>query len=273
MRSRLVLLAGTIVSGLMLTTAAYSQQPPQQQIPQQQPQQMPQPRQQQIPQQQLQQQGQSGQSQLSSREARQFMQRVERDVNQIMQSGNLDQLRQWTQSNVADGAVFTGTREFFADGQRKLFASTTLTKQDILRMERFAMSSMPEFSDLRQDFNFNIQVLNVQPVGDSAALVRTRVTESRSMGGARTTGSGRLGQRQQFGERQDQSTQGAGDRDADEQQFSRRQSGQQFGQRGQQQGAMQLETQAMCTHLIKRSEDGGRIQVAMQTCEAETEFH
>jgi hypothetical protein len=247
---RFVFLAGTVVSSLMLTTAVYAQQPTQQQSPQQQ-------------------QDQSGQ-QLSNREARQFMQRVERDVNQIMQSGNLDRLRQWIQTTIADGAVFSGTREFNADGQRKLFASATLTKQDILRLERLALGSMSEFSELQQDFNFNIQVLNVQPVGDSAALVKTRVTESRTIGGSRTTGTARFGQRQQADDRQDQFTQGAGDRDADDQ-VGRRQRGQQFGQRGQQQGA-QLETQAMCTHLLKRSDDGGRIQVAMQTCDAETQF-
>jgi uncharacterized protein YneF (UPF0154 family) len=244
--TRFVFLAGTVVSGLMLTTAVYAQQPTQQPNPQQQ--------------QTQQQQDQSGQ-QLSNREVRQFMQRVERDVNQIMQSGNLDRLRQWTQATIADGAVFTGTREFNADGQRKVFVNATLTKQDIMRLARLAMGTMSEFSDLQQDFNFNIQVLNVQPIGDSAALVKTRVTESQTIGGPRTTGA-RVGQ--------DQSTQGAGDRDADDQ-VSRRQRGQQFGQRGQQQGA-QLETQAMCTHLLKRSEDGSRIQVAMQTCDAETQL-
>jgi hypothetical protein len=149
--------------------------------------------------------------------------------------------------------------------------NATLTKQDILRLERFAMGSMPESSELQQDFNFNIQVLNVQPIGDSAALVKTRVTESKTLGGSRTTGSARFGQRQSD-DRQDQFTQGAGDRDADDQQSTRRQRGQPFGQRGQQQGSVQLETQAMCTHLLKRSDDGGRIQVAMQTCDAETQL-
>lgn len=239
--TRFVFLAGTVVSGLMLTTAVYAQQPTQQQTPQQQ-------------------QEQSGQ--LSNREVRQFMQRVERDVNQIMQSGNLDRLRQWTQATIADGAVFTGTREFNADGQRKVFVNATLTKQDIMRLARLAMGTMSEFTEPQQDFNFNIQVLNVQPIGDSAALVKTRVTESQTIGGPRTTGAARVGQ--------DQFTQGAGDRDADDQ-SNRRQRGQQFGQRGQQQGA-QLETQAMCTHLLKRSEDGSRIQVAMQTCDAETQL-
>ena len=239
--TRFVFLAGTIMSGLMLTTAASAQQPTQQQTQQQQ-------------------QDQSGQ--LSSREVRQFMQRIERDVNQLMQSGNIDRLRQWTQSNIADGAVFSGTRDFFVDGQRKLSVNATLTKQDIMRLARLATGTMSEFGEPQQDFNFNIQVLNVQPIGDSAALVKTRLTESQTIGGARTTGAARVGQ--------DQSTQGAGERDADDQ-FTRRQRGQQFGQRGQQQSA-QLETQAMCTHLLKRSEDGSRIQVAMQTCEAETQL-
>jgi len=253
---RFVLLAGTIVSGLMLTTAAYAQQPTQQQSPQQQ--------------QQPQQQDQSGQ-QLSGRDVRQFMQRLERDISQIMQSGNLDRLRQWTQSNIADGAVFTGTREFFADGQRKLFVSANLTKQDLLRLERFAMGSMSEFSEMHQNFNLNIQVLNVQPIGESTALVKTRVSETSTIESPGTTGAGRFGQRQQSEDRQDQITQGAGQRDTDDQQFGRRQRGQQFAQRGSQ-GPLQIETQATCTHLLKRSEDGGRIQVAMQTCEAETQF-
>src|SRR5262249_6750793 len=239
-----VLLAGTIVSGLMLTAATYAQQPPQQQIPQQQQQQ---------------------DQQISNREARQFMQRVERDINQIMQSGNLDRLRQWTQNNIADGAVFTGTREFFADGQRKLFVSANLTKQDMLRLERFVLGSMSEFSDLHQNFNLNIQVLNVQPIGDSSALVKTRVTETSTIENPGTTGAGRFGQRQQSDDRQDQLTQGAGQRDADDQQFGRRQRGQQFAQRGPQ-GPLQIETQATCTHLLRRSDDGGRIQVAMQNC-------
>jgi hypothetical protein len=252
---RFVLLAGTVVSGLMLTTATYAQQPTQQQIPQQQ---------------QQQQQDQSGQ-QLSNREARQFMQRVERDINQIMQSGNLDRLRQWTQSNVADGAVFTGTREFYADGQRKLFVSANLTKQDLLRLERLVLGSMSEFSDLHQNFNLNIQVLNVQPIGDSSALVKTRVSETSTIETPGTSGAGRFGQRQQSDDRQDQFTQGAGQRDADDQQFGRRQRGQQFAQRGPQ-GPLQIETQATCTHLLRRSEDGGRIQVAMQNCDAETQF-
>src|SRR5262249_17527556 len=241
---RLVFLAGTIVSGFMLTTAVYAQQPTQQQIQQQQ-----------------QQQDQLGQSQLSTREVRQFMQRGERDINQILQSATLDRLRQWTQGNIADGAVFSGTREFFVDGQRKMTVNATLTKQDIMRLERLAMGSMPEFSDLQQDSNINIQVLNVQPIGDSPALVKPRVTENKTIGLPRSTGSARFGQRQQFDDRQDQVTQGAGDRDADDQQSNRRQRGQQFGQRGQQQGTVQLETQGLCTHLLRRSEDGGRIQV------------
>ena len=247
---RFVLLAGTIASGLMLTTAAYAQQPTPQQSPQQQ----------------QQQQDQSGQ-QLSARDVRQFMQRVERDINQIMQSGNFDRLRQWTQSNIADGAVFSGTREFYVDGQRKLSVNASLTKQDIMRLERLAMGSMPEFSDLQQDSNFNIQVLSVQPIGDSAALVKTRVTENKTIGSPRNTA--RFGQRQQF---QDQTTQGAADRDFDDQQSNRPQRGQQFGQRGQQQGTVQLETQGLCTHVLRRSDDGSRIQVAMQTCDAETQL-
>jgi hypothetical protein len=230
--TRFVFLAGTIMSGLMLTTAASAQQLTQQQTQQQQ-------------------QDQSGQ-QLSNREARQFMQRAERDINQIKQSGSLDRLRQWSEDTIADGAVFTGTREFNVDGQRKVFVNATLTKQDIMRLARLAMGTMSEFNEPQRGFNFNIQVLNVQPIGDSAALVKTRITESETIGGPRTTGAGRGGQ--------DQFTQGAGERDAEDQ-FNRRQRGQQFAQRGQQQ-SVQLETQAMCTHLLKRSDDGSRIQVA-----------
>jgi len=37
-----------------------------------------------------------------------------------------------------------------------------------------------------------------------------------------------------------------------------------------QQGGLQLEAEATCTHLIERNRDAGRIQIAMGICNAET---
>jgi len=38
-----------------------------------------------------------------------------------------------------------------------------------------------------------------------------------------------------------------------------------------QQAAMQLESQAVCTFLIERNRDAGRLQIAMGICDAQTD--
>jgi hypothetical protein len=188
------------------------------------------------------------------------MQRVEREINQMMQSGNVGRLRNWTQANIADNAVFSGTRRFSLREPSNAYASITLTKQDLLRLEQFALSSMPDITSQLEDYNLNIRVTDVQPIGDSAAMVKTRISETKTL---RSPGA-QAEDRQQgtTGRRQGEAS-GESDRD---QQRSR--GGQ---RRDDRRGSAQLETQANCTHVIERT-DGDRIQFSMGICDAGTDI-
>jgi uncharacterized protein YdeI (BOF family) len=146
---------GSVASVLLLNGFAFGQQQSQQQ----------------------QQYQQGPTQQLTVREARQFMSGIERDINQMVQTGNLSRLRQWTQNNIADNAVFNRTSSIETEGQSRAVASITITKADLLRLQSFVLSGMTEKLNLVEDFRLDIHVLNIQPVGDSAAIVKSRVSE------------------------------------------------------------------------------------------------
>jgi hypothetical protein len=216
--------------------------------------------------QQYQQQFQQGQ-QLSNREVRQFVSGIERDVNQMVQSGDLSRLRQWTQNHVADHAVLNRTNSIETEGRSRIMSSVTITKPDLLRLQRFVLSSISEKLSALDDYRLDIQVLNVEPVGDSAAIVKSRVTERAALTPRHGEGGGRFSQRDQR-----DSTTGQGpqsEMQAGEDFDEPRQRGRQSG-RGQQ-GGLQIELQANCTHLIERNRDAGRLQIGMGVCDATTE--
>lgn len=95
----------------------------------------------------------------------------------MVQTGNLSRLRQWTQNNIADNAVFNRTSSIETEGQSRAVASITITKPHLLRLQSFVLSGMTEKLNLVENFRLDIHVLNIQPVGDSAAIVRPRVSE------------------------------------------------------------------------------------------------
>ncbi len=230
MKSLTAVVVGSAASVLILSGFAFAQQQSQQQ----------------------QQYQQGPTQQLTVREARQFMSGIERDINQMVQTGNLSRLRQWSQNNIADNAVFNRTNSIETEGQSRAVASMTITKPDL------RLNSV-------EDFRLDIQVLNIQPVGDSAAIVKSRVSERATLVSPQGESGGRVGQQQEFTTGQGRDAR-AGEEFEDEQSRSqqRRQS-----TRGQQ-GGLQLEAEATCTHLIERNRDAGRIQIAMGICNAET---
>ena len=244
MKSLSTIVAGSAASALMLGGFAFAQQQSQQQ-------------------QHEQQQYQQGQTQqLTNREVRQFVSQIEREINQMVQTRDLSHLRQWTQNHVADNAVFSRTNSIDTEGQSRAIASMTITKPDLLRLQRFVLSGMPERLSAVEDFELNIHVVSVRPVGDSAAMVKSRVSERATL----APRQGELGGRQQH-----ESTTGqapgaqAGEEFEDEQQRGAQRS----RQRGQQ-AALQLESEATCTHLIERNRDSGHLQIAMGICDAQT---
>jgi hypothetical protein len=119
-KSLSTIVAGSAASVLMLNGFAFAQQQSQQQ----------------------QQYQQSQTQQLTNREVRQFVSQIERDIIQMVQTGNLSRLRQWTQDHVADNAVFSRTNSIETEGQSRAIASMTITKPDLLRLQRFVLSGM-----------------------------------------------------------------------------------------------------------------------------------
>ena len=241
------IVAGSAASVLLLTGSAFAQQEQQYQ------------------------QGQ-GVQQLSNREVRQFVNGIERDVNQMVQSKDLSRLRQWTQNNVADHAVLSRTNSIETEGHSRVMSSVTVTKPDLMRLQRFVFGGMSERLNNLDDFRLEIQVLNVEPVGDSAAIVKSRVTERATLTARRGEGGGRMGQ-QHDRDRDRDFTTGEGPRSQmqDEEDFEEGQ--QRHGRQANrgQQGSVQVESQATCTHLIERNRDAGRLQIGMGVCDATTE--
>jgi hypothetical protein len=220
--------------------------------------------------QQYQQQYQQGQGQqLSNREVRQFMSGIERDVNQMVQSGDLSRLRQWTQNSVADHAVLNRTNSIETEGHSRVMSSVTITKPDLIRLQRFVLSSMSEKLANVDDFRLEVQVQNVEPVGDSAAIVKSRITERATLTAHHGEGGGRMGQ--QHEQRDHDFTTGQGQQP--EMQGDDFEEGQRQGHQMNhgQQGAVKIESEAQCTHLIERNRDGGRLQIGMGVCDATTE--
>jgi hypothetical protein len=209
------------------------------------------------------QQYQQGQSQqLGNREVRQFMGMIERDINQMMQTRNLSHLRQWTQANIADNAVFSRTNAIETEGQSRFTGSATITKPDLLRQQRFVLSSMSEKLNAVGDFRFDMHVLDIQPVGDAAAMVKSRVSERATLMPPQGESGGRAGEQREFTTGQGRGAH-RGEEFEDEQSRGR-------PSPGGDQGGLQLESQATCTHLIARNRDSGRLQIAMGICDART---
>jgi hypothetical protein len=198
---------------------------------------------------------------LGRSEVRQFVSQIEHDVNQMVQSRDLSRLRQWTQNQVADHAVLSRTNTIETEGHSRVMSSVTITKPDLMRLQRLVVSGMSE-KLANIDYRLNIQVQNVEPVGDSAAIVRSRISETATLT-PRGEG-GRIGQRER------DLTTGQGPQSEAGEEFEEGQQRRRQGHRGQQ-GSVQIELQATCTHLIERNRDAGRLQIGMGICDATTE--
>ena len=258
MKSLPTIIVGSAATVLMLNGIAFAQQQPQQ--PQQQQYQQGQAQQHQLGQSQQYQQGQG--QQLSNREVRQFMGMIERDINQMVQSRNLSRWRQWTQNNVADHAVFNRTNAIETEGQSRFVGSVTITKPDLLRLQGSGLSSMSEKLGSIEDFHLDLRVINIQPVGDGAAIVKSRISERATLMATQGETGGRAGQQGEY-----TTGQGRGGQAGEE--FEEEQPRGRSPTRGQQ-GSLQLESHAMCTHLVERNPDSGHLQIGMAICDAHT---
>ena len=256
MKSLPTILVGSAATVLMLSGLAVAQQQPQQQQQYQQSQ----AQQHQPGQSQQYQQGQG--QQLSSREVRQFMGTIERDINQLVQTHNPSRWRQWTENTIADHAVFSRTNAIETEGQSKFIGSVTITKPELLRLQGSGLSSMSEKLGSVEDFHLEMRVVNIQPVGDSAAIVKSRISERATLMPTQGGTGGRASQQGEYTTGQGRGGQ-AGEEFEDEQPRGRQ------SPHGQQEG-LQLESHATCTHLIERNRDSGHLQIGMGICDAQT---
>jgi hypothetical protein len=255
MKSLPTIVVGSAATVLMLNGIAFAQQPAQQQQYQQGQAQQHQPGQSQ--------QYQQGQGQqLSNREVRQFMGMIERDVNQMVQTRNPSRWRQWAENNIADHAVLSRTNAIETEGQSRIIGSMTITKPALLRLLGSGLSSMSERLRSVEDFHLDLRVVNIEPVGDGAAIVKSRISERATLMPTQGEHGGRFGQQHEFTTGQGRGGQ-AGDEFEDEQSHGRP------SPHSQQEG-VQLEAHAKCTHLIERNRDSGQLQIGMGICDAQT---
>jgi hypothetical protein len=250
--------------------------------------------------------------QISPGEVRAYFRQVQNQINQAVESGNPQRLHDWTQSNIADGADFQAVIEMGRQsglGGSKEIRIVSFNKNDMLRRQQAALSLAPELLSRIENYDFGIRVQSIQPLGDAAAVVKTRISESGTIGvspsrqqlGA-NEGTVTRGETQGMGPRQGQDQNG--DQDQEQAQnggwngngndggnggpsgpFQRGpgggggfqqhqmhgQMGQNQGQTGQTQG-VSFNADAECTQLVQRDRNSGRLTIGLSNCHAQIQF-
>lgn len=229
-------------------------------------------------------QGQQSSSQQGSgqqgieQEVRSFVQQSEQTINRAVQQGDENAIRQWTQMHIDDSASLSMLMQTSGSGRTpKGLQATVLDKQEMMKRQSAMFSLMPDLLKLVNNYDLSIRLLNVEPISDNAAIVKTRITESGTIGGRQATASsssyGRqtsTGQQSSSTYQQDQSQSGqtAATGAGSGQQSS---SGQQrFGQSWGQ--SVSFNGVAECTQLIHREQTGNRMTIGLSNCTAEMSF-
>lgn len=186
-------------------------------------------------QQQLQQQQAAAAQPLQSEQVESYFQQVEQDLQNVMAARDPQQINRWIETNFTDDATITASMEVMREDDRKVFAVANLERGD-LTGEGAGLAAL--VGQMLDDYEIDIEVTSVEPLGRDAATVRTRISESGRIG-ANATGRQLLG----IGRQQQQ-----------------------------QQQAIDFERTSNCTHVIRRSDDAARLQIGMTTCEAQAQF-
>lgn len=180
------------------------------------------------------------QERLSQDEVRSFLQAASADIQQILQARELPQILDWTRQNIAETARFSVTSTLEAEGERKMFTTVHLDKDDLVLLQRMALSAMyADPAAQLADVTFEIEVVEVQPIGADTAIARTRIIEGATI------------------ERAPEAEVAEAPADVDV--------------TGALQGA-RIESVSMCEHVIQRAPDAERLQIGMTTCDARMEM-
>jgi hypothetical protein len=178
----------------------------------------------------------------------------------------------------------------------------------MLRRQQAALGLAPELLSRIENYDFAIRVHGIQPIGDGAAVVKTRITESGTIGGnpaarqlggtqgmqqglnqdmhqdmrqgmnqgTETQGMGPRGQGQGQGERQRQPqtqehAQNDGRNEGQNEPFQRG-SGAEGGFHQRMGQGIRFNADAECTQLVQRDQNSGRLTIGLSNCNAEMQF-
>lgn len=183
---------------------------------------------------------------------RSFLSSAEKEITQAVRAGDGDALMKWVQQHVADKAHFNATVELYRGDARKLLAAVSAEKGDLLSLQHSPMGAMPGMlAKALTDYSLNIDVRNVEPIGDQAAVVATRITEK----GAFDMAKAALAEgKPPSGDKSDETSTAPSAGSAST-------SGKVSAE------ATTFEGTAMCQHLIRFGASGDSPQIVMTTCQ------
>lgn len=119
---------------------------------------------------------QAQQQDLSAEEVRNYIEQIQKDATAIMEAQDYRKIIEWTQSNIAEGAVFQVGVSLARGEQQTGFASMSLKREDILRIGGvFAGAFQQQGID---DYSLKAEVSDIVPLGPQAATAQVKWTES-----------------------------------------------------------------------------------------------
>jgi hypothetical protein len=173
---------------------------------------------------------------LTEQEVKRFFDTTEKDMTEAVRGGHWKRLLEWTRKHVANEATFMISAEVYDGDQRKSFSVSTLDKKDMLRLGGLISGAANGMQGHRiQDYDLEMDVTRVDPIGPDAAVVTGRVKESGKFAmGSASDGSGK--QTEQKGESR----------------------------------AVRFEATGECRYLVHRGEEAGQLMIGMTNCQVRT---
>ena len=218
-------------------------------------------------------QQQSSRNQGIEQEVRAFLQQTEQRISRAVQQGDEGALRDMTENHVADSANFAVTMQVSGSGRTpKGMRTSVADKQDMLRRQAAMMSLMPDMLNMVQNYDLSIRVLDVEPIGDNAAVVKTRISESATLGSRQVATSTDAPNRQSFNRAGTSSTAQFDQQTAATGAGSGLQSGSQQRDSQTRRQSMSFNAIADCTQLIQRDRTENKLMIGISNCSAELSY-
>lgn len=113
---------------------------------------------------------------LTEQEVRAYFDQIEQEATEMVRSDEIERMVEWIEQNIAEGAEFQVSMNILLGEERKGFASLTLDKDDMRQMGGLMAGAFRQLPI--EDYELDIEVAEVTPVGQDAATVRATWTES-----------------------------------------------------------------------------------------------